>query len=319
MKEQLSIIPGDRIEGPNYIYEAFDPATYKRLMENTLAIKRGMRDAVETIFDVGARLQEVKQVLEPYGWFHEWLRGEFGMEPRMAQLFMNVSQAFEGENFSHLRQLPASAQYLLAAPSTPQEARLEAVAQVKAGKKLTYTQVKNMVKPGHGAKAGMFTSSSDDYWTPDEVVEAAVGMFTSINLDPCSNDGEPNIPADLHYRKEDDGLSQQWVGRVYVNPPYSRIGDWVDKLVEELKAGEVSQALLLVPARTDTQWWKRLADLLPPVCLIEGRLSFKNAEGPAPFPSAVFYFGPDVSNFYFWFDELGKIWQPFHPESFGAE
>jgi hypothetical protein len=111
-----------------------------------------------------------------------------------------------------------------------------------------------------------------------------------------------------HYTREDDGLSQEWHGCVYMNPPYGReIDDWVSKLVSEYEAGNVTEAIALVPSRTDTQWWQRLREYH--VCLVSGRLKFIGNNDPAPFPSAVFYLGQNIGRFVWAFEELGDIWR----------
>lgn len=84
-----------------------------------------------------------------------------------------------------------------------------------------------------------------------------------------------------------DGLATPWDGvgndLIYCNPPYGRgIGAWVDKCREAAAAGETVIALL--PARTDTRWFPWDADAL---CFWKGRLTFKGAPAPAPFPSVV--------------------------------
>lgn len=55
---------------------------------------------------------------------------------------------------------------------------------------------------------------SDEYYTPLEIVRP-LGKF---DLDPCGVRGHET--ADIIYTKEDDGLSKQWIGRVWLNPPY---------------------------------------------------------------------------------------------------
>jgi len=137
-----------------------------------------------------------------------------------------------------------------------------------------------------------------------------------IDLDPCSNSHEtPNVPAAMHYTAEDDGLAQEWRGRVYMNPPYGReIGAWVSKLVESYMLGDVTHAIALLPARTDTQWFAKLRNY--PVCFVTGRLTFVGNDDPAPFPSAVFYLGDDIAQFYYAFSELGDIWQRIEPGMF---
>ena len=93
-----------------------------------------------------------------------------------------------------------------------------------------------------------------------------------------------------------------------MNPPYGReIDDWVAKLVSEYEAGNVTEAIALVPSRTDTQWWQRLREYH--VCLVSGRLKFIGNNDPAPFPSAVFYLGQNIGRFVWAFEELGDIWR----------
>lgn len=153
-----------------------------------------------------------------------------------------------------------------------------------------------------------FSSETPEHYTPKEIITATLSIFGSIYLDPCSNSKtSPNVPATKHYTKEDDGLTQFWEGNVYMNPPYGRgIEDWVRKLVEAYEAQDVEQAIALLPARPDTQWWQTLRNF--PCCFITGRLKFIGNDDPAPFPSAVFYLGTDMQAFYEAFSSFGDIW-----------
>lgn len=154
-----------------------------------------------------------------------------------------------------------------------------------------------------------FSSETPEHYTPSVIIDAAIACMGGIDLDPCSNSKTtPNVPAATHYTREDDGLSQEWHGCVYMNPPYGReIDDWVAKLVSEYEAGNVTEAIALVPSRTDTQWWQRLREYH--VCLVSGRLKFIGNNDPAPFPSAVFYLGQNIGRFVWAFEELGDIWR----------
>jgi hypothetical protein len=154
-----------------------------------------------------------------------------------------------------------------------------------------------------------FSSRTVEHCTPETIVLPTLACLGKIDLDPCSEGGEsPNVPAHAHYTFADDGLTHSWNGRIYMNPPYGReIGDWVEKLCSEHEAGRVTQAIALLPSRTDTQWWRRLRAY--PVCFVQGRLTFVGSEDPAPFPSAVFYLGPDVAKFCRAFDHLGDVYR----------
>ena len=154
-----------------------------------------------------------------------------------------------------------------------------------------------------------FSSETPEHYTPSVIIDAAIACMGGIDLDPCSNSKtDPNVPAATHYTREDDGLAQEWRGCVYMNPPYGReIDDWVAKLVSEYEAGNVTEAIALVPSRTDTQWWQRLREYH--VCLVSGRLKFIGNNDPAPFPSAVFYLGQNIGRFVYAFEDLGDIWR----------
>jgi hypothetical protein len=154
-----------------------------------------------------------------------------------------------------------------------------------------------------------FSSRTAEHYTPETIIVSTLACLGEIDLDPCSDVGDPpNIPAHMHYTVADDGLAHPWSGRIYLNPPYGReIGDWVEKLCFEHEAGRLTEAIALLPSRTDTQWWRRLRAY--PVCFVQGRLTFVGSDDPAPFPSAVFYLGSDVGKFCRAFDHLGDVYR----------
>lgn len=71
--------------------------------------------------------------------------------------------------------------------------------------------------------------TSDDYYTPTWVFDT---LGITFDLDVAAPPGGvPWIPADRYYTQEDDGLEQPWVGRVWMNPPYSNPTPWVDRFI----------------------------------------------------------------------------------------
>lgn len=152
----------------------------------------------------------------------------------------------------------------------------------EAQRAVTTSTVEKLTK--HGVH---FSSETVEHYTPEHIIESAMHTMGDIDLDPCA-DPDKRVPAGAHFTKDDDGLTQEWGGRVYMNPPYGReIRVWVDKLHGEFTVGRMEQGIALVPARTDTAWWSVLADY--PVCFISGRLTFIGNSDPAPFPSAVVF------------------------------
>ena len=73
-----------------------------------------------------------------------------------------------------------------------------------------------------------------EWYTPPEIVGLARSAMGGIDLDPASNEWAQGwIKAATWYGEEQDGLAQEWAGRVWMNPPYSRgrIAKFVDKLL----------------------------------------------------------------------------------------
>lgn len=59
----------------------------------------------------------------------------------------------------------------------------------------------------------------------------------------------------------DDGLKVQWRERVWCNPPYSQIRQWIEKAWAEWNASHVELIVMLLPAnRTEQAWWQDLVE-----------------------------------------------------------
>lgn len=78
-----------------------------------------------------------------------------------------------------------------------------------------------------------------------------------------------------------------WGRSNYVNPPYtSKEQDkWIKKGFEEWKKGKT--VVFLIPARTDTVRFHKYLLPFAEIQFIKGRLKFKGAKHPAPFPSMI--------------------------------
>lgn len=131
-------------------------------------------------------------------------------------------------------------------------------------------------------------TSSDEWFTPPEVFEA---LGLAFDLDPAAPvGGVPWVPAARYFTKREDGLSQPWSGRVWLNPPYGRGTErWLRKLADH------GDGLALVFARTDTAWFQRVATQATALCFVGGRLRFRRPDGTpgdtAPAPSLLVAFG----------------------------
>lgn len=108
-------------------------------------------------------------------------------------------------------------------------------------------------------KAGK--GATDVWLTPLEIVNA-LGTF---DLDPC---GELFHPTAKKIFTE-NGLQKEWFGRVWLNPPYSEVGLWLDKLYESRVSG-----VALVFNRSDTKWFQKQIRLCSHAFLPAGRIKF---------------------------------------------
>jgi hypothetical protein len=73
-------------------------------------------------------------------------------------------------------------------------------------------------------------TTSDDYYTPRHVFDR---LAIDFDLDVASPPGGiPWLPAARYFTMEDDGLSQPWEGRVWMNPPYSQTTPWVRRFID---------------------------------------------------------------------------------------
>lgn len=141
---------------------------------------------------------------------------------------------------------------------------------------------------GHSVPGG---GLSNEWYTPPGIFDA---LAIDFDLDPAHpSDRLQWIPAATTYCKADDGLSQPWEGRVWLNPPYGRETDpWLERFVEH------GHGIALVFARTETEWFHRHALAVDAWCLIRGRLTFVHADGqPSAFnagaPSSLLASGSD--------------------------
>ncbi len=132
-----------------------------------------------------------------------------------------------------------------------------------------------------------FSSATDLWATPQDFFDRLNVEF-GFTLDVCATAENAKCPR--YFTKETDGLSQEWAGVCWMNPPYGRtIGAWMKKASDSAKGG--ATIVCLVPARTDTAWWHDYA-IKGEVRFIRGRLKFGGHKSSAPFPSAVVIFKP---------------------------
>jgi phage N-6-adenine-methyltransferase len=167
-------------------------------------------------------------------------------------------------------------------------------------------------KNSNGSSQPQKSKSSDCWYTPLYIIELVLRVLGAIELDPCADDGK-HIPALKHFAAADDGLSREWSGRVFMNPPYSCPGKWMKKLQVEYESGRVREAIALVPAATDTKW---LSPVLKSqvACFWAGRIKFLDVNYQPRLSArqahCLVYWGDNWQRFKEVFDEYGVVQIP---------
>ena len=154
-----------------------------------------------------------------------------------------------------------------------------------------------------------------EWGTPPELIEAVRAVFGgAIECDPATHAAaQERVQALRYYTAEDDSLGRecQWHGKVFLNPPYQRglIDRFIIKLMIECASRRTTQAIVLVNAQTDTQWFRYLMDTASACCFPSGRVRFLNSDGKPGMPQvgqAIFYIGTNPSRFRAVFGKFGQ-------------
>src|SRR5690349_17674464 len=103
------------------------------------------------------------------------------------------------------------------------------------------------MKKGIGGHQANWDGRSDTWLTPPHILKS-LGKF---DLDPCAAPSPRPWPtAKRHVELPTDGLSVEWKGRVWLNPPYGpQTGLWVERLAKH------GNGISLTFARTETKFW----------------------------------------------------------------
>lgn len=112
---------------------------------------------------------------------------------------------------------------------------------------------------------------SQSHFTPRYILDA-LGKF---DLDPCAGDPRPWDCASTNFTERTNGLSRNWGGRVFLNPPFDRykVSRWIEKLARH------GNGIALVHARTETDWFEPIWAYATGILFLADRIHFCDANG----------------------------------------
>lgn len=124
-----------------------------------------------------------------------------------------------------------------------------------------------------------YNSKKDIWQTPDEVLDL---IQENIDLDPCA--APDTSIGDINYTKDDDGLSKEWYGNVFINPPFTNKDAFLQKTIEQSEKGNTDVIFVITPDSTDVQsWWhSRIEPHSDYVWFSNGRIDYINPTSPGP-------------------------------------
>jgi hypothetical protein len=250
--------------------------------------RSSMMDSVRYLIEAGQRLIEKKNGLGHGEWL-PWLEANadaLGFEtPRTAQRLMGLAE--KASSTSHLDE---------------------------------ETAVRLSREVWGNSQPALYSSESFEWYTPQRYLVAVREVLGGIDLDPASNaQANAIVKATSFFTKEDDGLSRDWRGRVFMNPPYGKTEDgnslasmFCTKALAEYDFGNIESAIILVNSLHSQAWQAPL--YTQPICLVDHRIQFISGNGEEnknpTFQNIFVYLGPDERKFANVFSRLGYVMQP---------
>ena len=112
-------------------------------------------------------------------------------------------------------------------------------------------------------------NKSDEYYTPKWIFDTLKIQF---DLDVAApRGGVIWLPATNHFSIENNGLTQQWTGKVWMNPPFSKPTPWVEKFIAH------ANGVALLPY-SKSNWFDKLWQVADGLATLTPRLKFEHVD-----------------------------------------
>ena len=280
-------------------------------------IRRLLHITAESFIDIGVLLIEAKSRLKhgQFGTlFEDGNANRLPFSWNTANRFMALAQDDRILNCAHGHNLPASWRtcYELTTLSDEQFERGIEQGIIRPDMERADIKLLKGEADAEGNHRAMGTGENE-WYTPQDHIERVRALLGAIDLDPASSAiAQERIRAGQYFTKSDDGLARAWLGRVWLNPPYAQpaIQQFAEKMVAEVTAGRVIEAVMLTHNYTDTAWFHIAESAASAICFTRGRIAFVSPEGEKAAPTqgqAFFYYGPRRDEFAQAFASVGFV------------
>ncbi len=228
---------------PEFDYGKLNTEVRMVVQECASEIKNLMRHTTQDLIEIGQRLIDVKAQLI-HGNFRKWLKAEFDWSIKTANRFMQVAEKFKCVTLTHL-DITASALYLLASPSTCDEARTEALKRASQGDTITYTKAKVIIskyKKIAKLKAEEFVS----FDTHIETVEYNLTKSTEKEANDTSSN--PGVLVDLNGKEVETEMR-------FPSTKYTAYSPKNEAVMEKTLLFEVGHHLCITDLKQQSNKW----------------------------------------------------------------
>jgi hypothetical protein len=111
----------------------------------------------------------------------------------------------------------------------------------------------------------------DECYTPKWIFDS---LGLQFDLDVASaNHPLISVPAHNKYTIDDNALELEWYGRIWMNPPFSKVTPWIDRFIQH------DNGVGLVPLSSNGRWVNKLWDSQVAFCYLPSNLAFVGASG----------------------------------------
>lgn len=139
-------------------------------------------------------------------------------------------------------------------------------------------------KQSHNACKPMLGTAllkNDCLRTPKYITDA-LGTF---NLDPCAGENTNIATFNLWDGRGEDGLTAEWNGFVWCNPPFSQKEIWAKKMIDH------NNGILILPERGSAPWFGPLAEKSGCYFVMGKKINFEGGSSSNNLGSILFPFG----------------------------
>jgi len=133
-----------------------------------------------------------------------------------------------------------------------------------------------------------FHSAKSDWETPQNLFDVLNQRFR-FTCDVAASSSNTKVK-DNYFTEEQDAIQQAWKETCWCNPPYTTsLKLWAAYgLLQSHKYG--STIVMLLPCRTNTEWWHKFCMQAEEIIFLRGRPKFGDAKHGLPQPLALVVF-----------------------------